>query len=104
MKTNENETVTATTSNLGFPLASAAVLIVFGIFFQLAELACRSLHLGNLWQLSVLASDIWNILSVRFNVPSMREFLFYWPLVMICLGLAIFLAVNENRPSHARKG
>ena len=27
----------------------------------------------------------------------------FWPLVMICMGLAILLAVRENRPSRASK-
>ncbi len=71
--------------------------------FQVVELTCRNLHLGNLWLLSVLASDIWNILSVHFNVPAIGDVLLYWPLVMICMGLAILLAVRENRPSRAAK-
>jgi hypothetical protein len=29
--------------------------------------------------------------------------LLYWPLVMICLGSAILLAVRENRPARARR-
>jgi hypothetical protein len=102
--TNENGTMTQSNSGMGFPLASATLLILFGIVFQVVELTCRNLHLGNLWLLSVLASDIWNILSVRFNVPSVGDALLYWPLVMICMGLAILLAVRENRPSRARRG
>jgi hypothetical protein len=102
--TNENGTMTQSNSGMGFPLASATLLILFGIVFQVVELTCRNLHLGNLWLLSVLASDIWNILSVRFNVPSVGDALLYWPLIMICMGLAILLAVRENRPSRARRG
>jgi hypothetical protein len=102
--TNENGTMTQSNSGMGFPLASATLLILFGIVFQVVELTCRNLHLGNLWLLSVLASDIWNILSVSFNVPSVGDALLYWPLVMICMGLAILLAVRENRPSRARRG
>jgi hypothetical protein len=101
---NENGTMTQSNSGMGFPLASATLLILFGIVFQVVELTCRNLDLGNLWLLSVLASDIWNILSVRFNVPSVGDALLYWPLVMICIGLAILLAVRENRPSRARRG
>ena len=101
--TKENASIVETTSNMGFPVASATLLILFGIVFQVVELTCRNLHLGNLWLLSVLASDIWNILSVHFNVPTIGDALLYWPLVMICMGLAILLAVRENRTSRAAK-
>jgi hypothetical protein len=101
--TPENASVSEATSSSGFPVASATLLILFGIVFQVVELTCRNLHFGNLWLLSVLAADIWNILSMHFNVPSIGAVLLYWPLVMICLGLAILLAVRENRPSRARR-
>ena len=101
---NENDNLNQQSSTMGFPLASATLLILFGIVFQVVEFACRTLHLGNLWLLSVLASDIWNMLSVHFNVPSFGAVLLYWPLVMIGLGFAILLAVKENKPSRARKG
>jgi peptidoglycan/LPS O-acetylase OafA/YrhL len=100
---NENGTLARSNSSMGFPVASATLLILFGLVFQVVELTCRNLQLGNLWLLSVLASDIWNILSVHFNVPSIGDALLYWPLLMICMGLAILLAVRENRPSRARK-
>ena len=99
----ESASIIEATSSMGFPVASATLLILFGIVFQVVELTCRNLHLGNLWLLSVLASDIWNILSVHFNVPAIGDVLLYWPLVMICMGLAILLAVRENRPSRAAK-
>jgi hypothetical protein len=99
--TNERGSVAERASNLGFPLASATLLIFFGIVFQLAELACRNIHFGNLWLLSVLASDIWNMLSMHFNVPAIGDALLYWPLVLICLGIAILLAVRENQPARA---
>jgi hypothetical protein len=101
--TPENASTSAATSSAGFPLASATLLILFGIVFQVVELACRNLQVGNLWLLSVLASDIWNILSMHFNVPSIGAVLLYWPLVMICLGIAILLAVRENQPARARR-
>jgi uncharacterized membrane protein SirB2 len=101
--TQENPSVSEITSSAAFPHASATLLILFGIVFQVVELAGRNVHFGNLWLLSVLASDIWNILSVHFNVPSFGAVLLYWPLAMICLGMAILLAARENRPSGARR-
>jgi hypothetical protein len=101
-KSEPENTSAVATSNMSFPLASATLLIASGIVFQLLEVACRNIHLGNLWLLSVLASDIWNILSVRFNLPT-GAVLFYWPLVMVCMGLAILLAIRENKPSRNRR-
>ena len=101
--TPENSSVSTASSISGFPVASATLLILFGIAFQVVDLACRNIHFGNLWLLSVLASDIWNILTVHFNVPSIGQLLLYWPLLMVCTGLAILLAVRENRTPRARK-
>jgi hypothetical protein len=101
-KIEQENTSAIATSNLSFPLASATLLIASGIVFQLLEVACRNIHLGNLWLVSVLASDIWNILSVQFNVPTAAVF-FYWPLVLVCMGLAILLAIRENHTSRNRR-
>ena len=37
------------------------------------------------------------------QAQAIGDVLLYWPLVMICMGLAILLAVRENRPSRASK-
>ena len=46
--TQENGSVTEAASSMGFPLASATLLILFGVVFQVAELACRK---SPFWQL-----------------------------------------------------
>jgi hypothetical protein len=86
------------------PVAGAALLILLGIAFQLGELGYGHLRLDNLWLFSMMLADIWNILSVRLNIPSTAEVLRYWPLILVGLGLAILLATQENRFSASRKG
>jgi hypothetical protein len=49
-------------------------------------------------------TDIWNILSMRLNIPNLADLLRYWPLVLVGLGLAILLATHENRSSRTRRG
>jgi len=51
-----------------------------------------------------MVGDIWNILSMRLNLPSAGELLRYWPLILVGLGFAILLATQENRFSASRRG
>ena len=97
----------AATEALGgarFPEAGATLLILLGVIFQLGELGYGHLQSGNLWFFSTMLMDIWNILSLRLDVPGLSELLRYWPLALVGLGLAILLATHENRTLRARKG
>jgi hypothetical protein len=91
-------------SSARIPVAGAALLILLGIAFQLGELGYGHLRLDNLWLFSMMVGDIWNILSMRLNLPSLAEVLRYWPLILVGLGLAILLATQENRFSASRRG
>jgi hypothetical protein len=103
--TNANgRSVTSTLEGVRFPEAGATLLILLGIVFQLGELGYGHLQSGNLWFFSTMLTDIWNILSLRLDVPALGELLHYWPLVLVGLGLAILLATHENRSLRARKG
>ena len=53
------------------PEAGATLLILLGIVFQLGELGYGHLQSGNLWFFSTMLTDIWNILSLRLNVPAL---------------------------------
>lgn len=97
--------VTSTQQSLRFPEAGATLLILLGIIFQLGELGYGHLGLGNnLWFFSIMLTDIWNILSMRLNIPALADLLRYWPLILVGLGLAILLATHENRSFRARRG
>jgi ABC-type multidrug transport system fused ATPase/permease subunit len=77
--------------------AAAAVLVLVGIVFQGAELGFGHIAPGNFWLFSVLATNIWNMLSLHMNVSTVQEFCRFWPLLLVGLGLAIMLAARENR-------
>jgi hypothetical protein len=101
---NGQSSMTSTFEGVRFPEAGATLLILLGIVFQLGELGYGHLQSGNLWFFSTMLTDIWNILSLRLDVPGLGELLRYWPLVLVGLGLAILLATHENRSLRARKG
>jgi hypothetical protein len=75
----------------------SGTLILLGIAFQLAEIGYRRLHTDNMWPVSIIASGLWNILSLGFNTPALQELLHFWPLLLVGCGLAIMLAARENR-------
>jgi hypothetical protein len=102
--TNGQSPMISLFSSARISVAGAALLIVLGIAFQLGELGYGHLRLDNLWLFSMMLADIWNILSVRLNIPSAGEVLRYWPLILVGLGLAILLATQENRFCASRRG
>jgi hypothetical protein len=102
--TNGQSSMTSMISSARIPAAGATLLILLGIVLQLGELGYSHLRLDNLWLFSMMVGDIWNILSMRLNLPSSGEVLRYWPLILVGLGLAILLATQENRFSASRRG
>jgi hypothetical protein len=101
---NRQSAVTTALESTRFPEAGATLLIVLGVLFQLGELGYGHLRLGNLWFFSMMLNDIWNILSMRLNIPALSDLLRYWPLALVGLGFAILLATHENRAFRARRG
>jgi hypothetical protein len=102
--TNGQSPMTSLFSSARVPVAGAASLILLGIVLQLGELGYGHFRLDNLWLFSMMVGDIWNILSMRLNLPSAGEVLRYWPLILVGVGLAILLATQENRFSATRRG
>jgi hypothetical protein len=105
--TNANQQMTSSVSGSAAVTAAAAVLILVGLGFQGGELGYTHIRPDNVWLFSVLASNIWNILSLRMNVSAVQELLRFWPLLLVSLGLAIMLAARQNsshRLSGGRKG
>jgi hypothetical protein len=97
--TNANRRTQATASISGSAAISAAatVLVLVGVVFQGAELGFGHLAPGNFWLFSVLATNIWNMLSLHMNVSAVQELCRFWPLLLVGFGLAIMLAARENR-------
>lgn len=90
----------ASTSGSAAISAAASVLVLVGIVFQGAELGYGHIAPANFWLFSVLATNIWNILSLHMNISSLQEFCRFWPLLLVGFGFAIMLAARENR-SHS---
>lgn len=78
----------------------ATILILTGVIFQLAELTYAHLRGDGLWFFSVLASNIWNMLALKFNAPAVQQMAEYWPLLLIGAGLAMLLAKGQSRDSR----
>lgn len=78
---------------------SASILIVTGVVFQAIQIAAAHLAGTGLWFFSVLASNIWNMLALKFNAPAGQDLLQYWPLLLIGAGLAMLLAKQQSRRS-----
>src|SRR5271156_1380111 len=88
-------------------VALAGLLILLGLVFQMAELGYGNVRPDNIWLFSVIATGIWNILSLRLNTPGLFELFRFWPLVLVGFGVSIMLAARENRSrrfARARTG
>lgn len=83
----ESPMPSATLSILG-----AVLLILLGIVLQLNVLGYGHFSLDNFWFISVIAGGIWNILSSGMDLSAAQELLRFWPLLMVCSGLAILLS------------
>jgi hypothetical protein len=100
----ERQSSSASISGSGMLFIGSALLIVVGVVFQAGELGVGHFRLDNLWLVSVVASDLWNLAATRIGGPTVAEVLRYWPLILVGLGLSIMLATQENRLSRTRKG
>lgn len=101
-KANRQASFEAPVSGAAFLMAGAALLILLGIVFQLAELGFGHVDSSNWWLLSVLASNLWNVLAAHANIPALEEMLRYWPLLLVCTGSVMLLAVKQGNRRLAR--
>ena len=100
----EREPSTTSVSGSSFLLISSTLMVLVGVVFQAGELGMGHFRLDNLWLVSVLASDLWNLLATHIGGPTVAEVLRYWPLILVGLGLSIMLATQEYRLGRSRKG
>jgi hypothetical protein len=100
----ERQSSTQSISGSGLLLVGSALMILVGIVFQAGELGFGHLRVGNLWLFSVVASDLWNLLSTHLGGPTVSEVLRFWPLILVGLGMAIVLATQEKRFSRRSSG
>jgi hypothetical protein len=87
----------APVSGAAILMAGAGLLILLGIVFQLAELGYGHMDSSNWWLLSVLASNLWNMVAAHTNMPALQEMFTFWPLLLVCTGSVMMLAVKQGR-------
>jgi hypothetical protein len=100
-------TLAATTNTINgsaFLMVGSALLVMVGLVLQVGEIGFGHFRVDNLWLVSVVASDLWNLVAARLGGPSLTEVLRYWPLILVGLGLSTMLATQENRLRRTRKG
>jgi hypothetical protein len=73
-------------------IIGAVLLILLGIVLQLGVLGYGHISLDNLWFISVIGGGIWNIFTSGMDLSAAQEFLRFWPLLIVCSGLAILLS------------
>ena len=107
MATARETAIHTTMTGSSFLWITSALMILVGVVFQVGELGLSHFRLDNLWQVSVVASDLWNLVVTHLGGPTLTQVLRYWPLLLVGLGLATMLATQENRLRRnvpARKG
>ncbi|HTV58048.1 MAG TPA: hypothetical protein VMJ93_04170 [Verrucomicrobiae bacterium] len=77
-------------------LTGAILLILLGIVFQLSEFGYGHIRPENFWLVSMFVTSIWNLIAVRVGAPGVQELTHFWPLLLICLGVASVLTRNSN--------
>jgi hypothetical protein len=80
------------------------LLILLGIVFQLSELGYGHLRPENFWLFPMIATSVWNVFALHINVPGAYELLSFWPLLLICVGMATLLVKSSHcsvRPPSA---
>jgi len=84
-------------------LTAAALLIFAGVVFQLGEFLCRRIGSDGYWLIHMIATNLWNMLVLRLNMPDIGDVLRFWPLILVGFGFAILLALqSQNQPARQR--
>jgi hypothetical protein len=95
-KAERQSSFEAPVSGAAILMAGAGLLILLGIVFQLAELGYGHINANNFWLFSVLASNVWGMVSAHMNVPALQDMLRFWPLLLVCSGFAMLAALKPR--------
>lgn len=89
-------------------LIAAGLLIFVGTVFQLGQLGYGALCAESVWVVQMIGTNLWDLLAVHLDAPSVGQLVEFWPLALVGLGLTILLALRpENRvgaPCGPREG
>jgi hypothetical protein len=77
-------------------MACAGLLILLGIVFQLAVLGYGHINAGDFWLVSVIATNLWGVAAEHLNLPALQEIFTYWPLLLVCTGFVMLLALKQG--------
>jgi hypothetical protein len=77
-------------------VAAAGLLILMGIVFQLGELGYSHFSSANFWLAAMITEGVWNLLTVRWDAPALRELLRFWPLIFVAFGLGLLLVAKRD--------
>jgi len=77
-------------------VAAAGLLILMGIVFQLGELGYSHLSAANLWLAAMISEGAWNLLTLHWGAPALRELARFWPLVLVAFGLGFLLLAKSD--------
>ena len=86
----------ATAGGAGVLLAGAGLMILLGVVLQLAELGYGQFIPGESWLVSALASELWSVVAIHLNIPSLHTIFVYWPLLLVGLGCSTLLAMRAG--------
>ena len=65
------------------PVLGALLLILVGTVLQLDVLGYAHLNSDNIWFMSVIAEGLWNAAATPMEMPSLREIVSFWPLLIV---------------------
>jgi len=79
----------------------AILLILAGFVLQLTMLGYGHFSADNLWFVPLVLEGIWNIIATPMDMPTLQELLRFWPLLIVCSGLVMLLALRPSRLARA---
>jgi phosphotransferase system glucose/maltose/N-acetylglucosamine-specific IIC component len=85
-------------------LIAAGLLIFVGTVFQLGRLGYGVLCADSVWVLQMIGTNLWDLLAVRLDAPSIGQIVEFWPLALVGMGLTILLALKPENRVGARCG
>ncbi|HUJ32514.1 MAG TPA: hypothetical protein VLY23_14625 [Candidatus Acidoferrum sp.] len=91
---NRQAPLSGTFSATSAMMVAAALLILLGIVFQLGELGYG--HLQNLWFVSMLTQDVWNLVALHTS-GELEDVFRFWPVALVSMGLALLMLQRGTR-------
>jgi hypothetical protein len=95
-KANLKSTRGESGSSSAFGVVAAGLLVLVGVVFQLGELGYGHLSPSNFWLIAMITEGVWNVLTLRSDIPALQELARYWPLVLVAFGFGLLLLMKRD--------